>query len=174
VASASVTANADGTTSIGKGDVQNALGYANDAAFQADAQAGKITFSLESDQSKTNYVGIKCAPISDSGALDESQVHVLPGVEIGSSITPKTPNVIALKNNQGKVTGYTQTGVTTGAMVSGTYNYGLATRSCRTGEHFAGWVDAGHVFEYVTVTGSPVLKVSNGLKTAELPVTPVV
>jgi hypothetical protein len=41
VASANVVANPDGTTSIGKGDVQNALGYANDAAFQKDTGSGQ-------------------------------------------------------------------------------------------------------------------------------------
>src|SRR5580765_6225034 len=109
VANASVTANADGT-SIGKGDVQTALGYHNDAAFQADAQAGKITFSYGSDVTQM-IADIKCSAANIMGPDDPfDTAHNV----VSSTVTPHGANVTALKNNQGKVTGYTATGITSG------------------------------------------------------------
>lgn len=163
---------ASGTTSIGKGDVQSALGYANDAAFQADAQLpGKITFSLSPDITSMIW-SVQCAPHNADGSFDYSRIHEI-SVNAGTlSTTANTPNVKVLTSKQGKVTGYTQT-VTPGETTwVGAIDNSKPLTSCPGGEYFYEWVNPGLPWESVTVPG--ILKVSNGVKTAELPVTPVV
>jgi hypothetical protein len=169
VASASVTVNPDGTTSIGKGDVQTALGYHNDAAFQTDAQAGKITFNYGSDVTQM-IADIKCSAANIMGPDDPfDTAHNV----VGSTVTPHGANVTALKNNQGKVTGYTATGITSGTPTTTSTFANWST--CPAGEHFMGWLNGpGNAFHWETTPGSSVLQVSNGVTTAELPVTPVV
>jgi ABC-type nitrate/sulfonate/bicarbonate transport system substrate-binding protein len=129
VATATVSYDANFVGSVGKGDVQTALGYGNgnDTAFQADAALGKIKFSLQSDEIKAFANGAKCAPLTASGGIDMSTVHTLDPVYIGSFFTPKTPNVTVQKNNQGKVTGYLLNGATTGDMIYGPMNYNVGT-----------------------------------------------
>ena len=165
VANASVTANADGT-SIGKGDVQTALGYKNDAAFQADAK--NITFSYGSDVTQM-IADIKCSAANVMGPDDPfDTAHNV----VSSTVTPHGANVTALKNNQGKVTGYTATGITSGTPTT-TSTFGNWS-TCPAGEHFMGWLDGPeNAFHWETTPGSSVLQVSNGVKTAKLPVTPV-
>jgi hypothetical protein len=88
-----------------------------------------------------------------------------------------TPNVQALKNGSGKVTGYLQTGVTPGTASALDYSQIDWSKwsTCPAGEHFMGWIDPqGNPFSTVTVPGSPILQVSGNGKTAALPVTPVV
>jgi hypothetical protein len=163
LASATVNVNDQGIGSIGKGDVQSAFGY-NDAAFQAANQAGKITFSLGSDVTTVYANGQKCAAGYVLSPGDPFNVNK---VSLGNLTTPRTPNVTPLKNPQGKVTGYTATGITTGTQ-TGSLDFSLATK-CAPGQNFFGWVDPAHVISNETVPGSSVLQVSNGVKTVALP-----
>ena len=167
VASASVTVNPDGTTSIGKGDVQNALGYHNDAAFQADAS--KITFSNGTD-TDTLIAHALCGDFSKGYSTPDDQIAV--DVNSGTITTTRTPNVTVLKNGGGKVTGYTVNGVT--AATTGSQSYSAWTTGCPAGMHFAGWQDPAHAFEHIIVKGDTALTVSNVTKTVALPNTPVV
>jgi hypothetical protein len=168
VASANV-AFTDGVGTIGKGDVQNALGYHNDAAFQADAQAGKITFSNGSDVTQM-IADIKCSAANIMGPDDPfDTAHNV----VSSTVTPHSANVTALKNNQGKVTGYTATGITSGTPTT-TSTFGNWS-TCPAGEHFMGWLNGPeHAFHWETTPGSSVLQVSNGSITVPLPNTPTV
>jgi hypothetical protein len=167
-ANAAVNVNDGGVGTVGKGDVQTALGYKNDAAFQADAAAGKITFSLKSDQINV-YADIKCSEANIMQPGDPfTEVHNL----LGSYSTPRTPIVKALTNGAGKVTGYVASGITTGTQ-TGSLDWSLWSK-CPTGQHFMGWlVDPSNAFHNETVPGSPVLQVSNGSTTVALPNTPV-
>jgi hypothetical protein len=168
IASANVAVDANGVGSIGKGDVQNALGYANDAAFQADAS--HITFSLAPNTRNYLAVGTECGTV-DGGVI--TNIHTIDPVVIGSAKQSQTPNITTLKTGAGKVTGYTANGITAGDWTSGPMNYNVGTY-CPAGEHFAGWADAAHVFgTHQDVPGSSVLQVSNGTKTVALSNTPV-
>jgi hypothetical protein len=165
-AGASVNVNPDGVGTIGKGDVQTALGYANDAAFQADAK--NITFSLGSDV--TNMVAdIKCSALNVMGPDDPFDVaHNV----YATTTTTHTPAVTALRNGAGKVTGYAATGITDGTPTTVYYSSNWAT--CPAGEHFMGWLNGpSNAFHWETVPGTGVLQVSNGVKTVDLPNTPV-
>jgi hypothetical protein len=166
LASATVNVNDQGIGSIDKGDVQSPFGY-NDAAFQAAQASGKITFSLGSDVTNV-FADTKCAA---GYVLQPGDPFEATHVPLGSLVTPRTPNVTPTKNPQGKVTGYTATGITTGAQ-TGSVNYGLSTK-CPAGENFFGWLDSAHPFHSETTPGSSVLQVSNGVKTVALPNTPV-
>lgn len=168
LASANVTVNASGVGSIGKGDVQNALGYANDAAFQADA--GHITFSYQSSGYKTFFNGVKCGLLTPTGGIDSDHIRVIDRVQVGTTLTTKTPSITILKNGAGKVTGYTANGFTTSTSDNTDYNVGHV---CNADEHFAGWVDAANVISNEFITGSDVLQVSGNGTTVALPNTPV-
>jgi hypothetical protein len=86
---------------------------------------------------------------------------------------PHGTNVTVLTNNQGKVTGYRAAGITSGTPTT-TSTFGNWS-TCPAGEHFMGWLNGPeNAFHNETTPGSSVLQVSNGLKTAELPVTPIV
>jgi hypothetical protein len=175
VASANVVANADGTTSIGKGDVQTALGYANDAAFQTAASAGKITFSLAPDT--VHYVATHYCSAQNVWQPGDPPMDIVQSDMGTIGTVSNTPNVKALTNNQGKVTGYLQTGVTPGAASPLDYSKIDWSKwsTCPAGEHFMGWIDPqGNPFSTVNVKGSSLLTVSNGVKTVALPVTPTV
>lgn len=169
LASANVSVNDQGIGSIGKGDVQNALGYANDAAFQADAQAGKITFSHGSDV--TNMIAdIKCSALNIMGPDDPfDTMHNV----VQTTTTPNTVNVTTLTNGAGKVTGYTATGVTSGTpTTTGTF---ANWSTCPAGEHFMGWLNGPeNAFHWETTPGGTNLQVSgNGKTNVALPNTPV-
>jgi hypothetical protein len=170
VASANVAVT-DGVGFVGKGDVQTALGYDNDAAIQADAK--NITFTQVGDTMTTIVTGTKCAPVTDNGGLDSSKVHVLdPFVAGNFGTTTTTYNAVARANGQGKITnGWDLSGIksTTTTPDSTDYNVG---HYCPAGEHFAGWVDAAHVFSNGVIPGGGLM-VSGNAKTVALPNTPV-
>ena len=174
VAMANVVVNPDGTTSIGKGDVQNALGYANDAAFQADAT--NITFSLA--PSTVHYVATHYCSAQNVWQPGDPPMDIVQSDMGTIGTVSNTPNVQALKNGSGKVTGYLETGVTQGASALDYSKIDWTKWStCPAGEHFMGWIDPqGNPFSTVTVPGSSILQVSSPTspnKTAPLPVTPV-
>jgi opacity protein-like surface antigen len=167
MASATVSVDANGVGSIGKGDVQTALGYHNDAEFQADAALGKITFSNGTDTT-TSYAYVMCGDFNTpahpgvSYPADQIPVNVVTGI----TTTTRTPNVTVLKNNGGKVTGYTLNGVTsTTTTQTGTAWYA----GCPAGMGFARWQDPSHAFGTVVVNGGTGLTVSNGVNTVALP-----
>jgi hypothetical protein len=170
-ASANVSVDANGIGSIGKGDVQNALNYASDAPFQADAS--KITFSNGTD-TDTLIAHAKCGDFSKGYSMPEDQINL--DVNSGTVTTKRTPNVTVLKNGGGKVTGYTVNGITTAT--TGSQSYSAWGTACQdkfgAAYHFAGWQDASSAFEHVVANGSTDLTVSNGVKTVALPNTPVV
>jgi hypothetical protein len=173
VAMANVVVNPDGTTSIGKGDVQNALGYANDAAFQADAN--NITFSLA--PSTVHYVATHYCSAQSVWQPGDPPMDIVQSDMGTIGTVSNTPIVQTLKNNSGKVTGYLETGVTPGVA---SLDYSKIDWSkwstCPAGEHFMGWIDSSNAFSTVTVPGSSILQVSSPSspnKTAPLPVTPV-
>jgi hypothetical protein len=132
VASASVVANPDGSISVGKGDVQTALGYGsgNDAAFQADAAAQNITFSRSSDKVEM-IADVDCAPISDTEALDMSQVHGIQ-VDVGGYAT-SGPASFTAKSTNGKVTGYTVGAISGAGTMTSAFDFSKITTSCGTG-----------------------------------------
>jgi hypothetical protein len=164
---ANVVVNPDGTTSIGKGDVQTALGYKNDAAFQADAK--NITFSYGSDVTQM-IADIKCSAANVMGPDDPfDTAHNV----VSSTVTPNAVNVKALTNGAGKVTGYTATGITSGTPTT-TSTFGNWS-TCPAGEHFMGWLNGPeNAFHWETTPGGTDLQVSNGSKTVVLPITPIV
>jgi hypothetical protein len=166
LASANVNVNDQGIGSIGKGDVQNALGYANDAAFQSDAS--HIAFSNGTD-TDTLIAHAICGDFSKGYSTPADQINV--DVNSGTITTTRTPNITVLKNGAGKVTGYTANGVTT--TTTGSQSYSAWTTGCPAGMHFAGWQDPAHAFEHVVVNGGTDLTVSNLTKTVNLPNTPV-
>jgi hypothetical protein len=174
-AMANVVVNPDGTTSIGKGDVQTALGYGNgnDAAFQADAKAGNITFSLAPDT--VHYVATHYCSAQNVWQPGDPPMDIVQS-DMGTIGTVTNTPIVTPKISNGKVTGYLQTGVTTSASLLDyskiDYN---KWSTCPAGEHFMGWIDPqANPFSTVTVPGSSILTVSNGVKTAELPITPLV
>src|SRR5689334_19463738 len=93
VASASVTVDASGNGFVGKGDVQTALGYKNDAAFQADA--AKITFQYG------DVAEISMAVVCTSDDVTYVTQHNV----LGTVTAAKTVN-FTTKGDKGKVTGY--------------------------------------------------------------------
>jgi hypothetical protein len=157
---------ASGTTSIGKGDVQTALGYKNDAAFQADTK--NITFSYGSDVTQM-IADIKCSAANVMGPDDPfDTAHNV----VSSTVTPNAANVTALTNGAGKVTGYTANGITSGTPTTTSTFSNWST--CPAGEHFMGWLNGPeNAFHYETTPGSSVLMVSNGGSPVALPITPV-
>ena len=152
-AGANVAVSDAGVGTIGKGDVQTALGYKNDAAFQADAT--NIKFSVTPSQ--TNMVAdIKCSALNIMGPEDPFDVaHNVVAV----NTTPQTINVASTGN--GKVTGYVASGITAGATTSD-YSTFSNWSTCPAGEHFMGWLNGPeNAFHWETVPGSGVLSVSN-------------
>ena len=175
VAMASVVANADGTVSIGKGDVQTALGYGsgNDTAFQADAKAGKITFSLAPDT--VHYVATHYCSAQNVWQPGDPPMDIVQSDMGTIGTVSNTPIVKTLTNKDGKVNGYLLTGVTPGD--ASPLDYSMIDwskwSSCPAGEHFMGWIDAAHAFSTATFKGSSLM-VSNGGTPVALPITPVV
>jgi hypothetical protein len=168
IASANVAVDANGVGSIGKGDVQSTLGYANDPAFQADA--GHITFSFA--PSTVHYVATHYCSAQNVWQPGDPPMDVFQSDMGVIGTVTNTPNVTA-KITGGKVTGYVATGITPG--VASPLDYSTVDWSkwstCPAGEHFMGWIDPAHAFSTVTVPG--VLQVSNGKITVALPNTPV-
>ena len=172
-AMASVAVDGNGVGFVGKGDVQTALGYANDAAFQKDAS--KTTFTAASSTT-IMVVGVKCSTFPGGVSMPEDQ-HVLAPFSIGHGEGTVTTIKASPKISGGKVTGYNLTGIgnpTGAATTPSTLDFSkiLTPTTCPEGEHFAGWVDPSHIFNYVPTVSD--LTVSNGTKTVALPNTPVI
>ena len=169
-AHASVTMDDTGHGFVGKGDVQNALGYANNNAF-TDADARSATFTAATAYSVT-MTGVKCSTFPGGFSTPEDQ-HVLAPINIGHyEGTVNTINATP-KISGGKVTGYNLTGIgaATGATTPNTTDFSKWATSCPEGERFAGWVDPANVYSYALTTGD--LTASVGSKTAALPNTPI-
>jgi hypothetical protein len=164
LASATVSVDSNYAGSVGKGDVQTTLGYANDGAFQADAS--NISFSTGSSSSTLTWhaiCGVFVNGVSDPSTFTEVDI---PG---GTITTTTRPNVTTLTNRAGKVTGYTLTGGTT-TTTSGSQNWSAWATGCPAGTGFARWPSDGTPpFSTVTVQGASGLQVSNGVKTVALP-----
>jgi len=164
----------NGVGFVGKGDVQTKLGYANNNDF-TDADARSATFTAASSTT-IMVVGVKCSTFPGGISMPEDQ-HVLAPFSIGHGEGTVTAINSSPKISGGKVTGYNLTGV--GAPITGAattpstldYSKILTPTTCPEGEHFAGWVDASHIFNYVPTVSD--LAVSIGTKTAALPDTPV-
>ena len=154
----------DGTGFVGKGDVQNALSYANDAAFQKDAL--KATFAV--DGNRTNItMAVNCQKL-------DGTVHEI-AADLGYIAENETTVTSTPKGTNGKVTGYNLTGVTTSgwtAHLDASKKNGLL--SCPAGETFHSWGgDTPGRWIMTPVAGNGGLTVSIGSKTADLPNTPV-
>jgi len=111
VASANVAVT-DGVGTVGKGDVQNALGYANDAALQSNYKSVTFGGTVKAERIWAEYFG---------GCWNSDQmtrrVFYIPGTE------QVTVNAKPVLNNNGKVTGWTLTGQGTGAFTQdGAFN----------------------------------------------------
>ena len=162
VASASVNV-IDGVGFVGKGDVQTALGYANDAAIQEAVKDGKIKFigggyTLTTDKD-TSWT---CS----DGSVQHHHFYT-------TTIAPGTVNAVARVNGQGKFTnGWDINGITTGIPTTtgvGSDGNRSPSYACPAGSYLTGMhVDQSH--EYTLVEG---LSVTNGVKTVALPNTPV-
>jgi hypothetical protein len=171
-AMASVSYDGAGNGFVGKGDVQTALGYANNNAFtDADARSAKFTAA---SSTTTMVVGVKCSTFPGGVSMPEDQ-HVLAPFSIGHGEGTVVTIKSAPKISGGKVTGYNLTGIgaSTDATTPSTLEYSkiLTPTTCPEGEHFAGWVDPSHIFNYVPTVSD--LTVTIGGKSAPLPNTPV-
>jgi hypothetical protein len=154
----------DGVGFVGKGDVQTALGYANDAAIQQAVKDGRITFigggyTLTTDKD-TSWT---CS----DGSTQHHHFYT-------TTVAPGTVDAVARVNGQGKFTnGWDINGITTGTPTTtgvGSDGNRFPSYACPAGSFFTGMhVDQSH--EYVPVEG---LSVTNGIKTVALPNTPAV
>jgi hypothetical protein len=161
VASANVAVT-DGTGSVGKGDVMNALQYKNDAAFQADA-AG-VTFQYG------DVAEISMAVVCTSDDVTYVTQHNV----LGTVTAAKTVN-FTTKGDKGKVTGYNLTGASGEATYTSSLDFSKQM-ACPTGTHFSHYLNGGTwdwdwnaLPDSLTVTGSG----ASAGKTVALPNTPV-
>ena len=161
ITSVSVT---DGIGFVGKGDVQTALGYANDAAIQQAVKDGSIKFigggyTLTTDKD-TSWT---CS----DGSTQHHHFYT-------TTIAPGTVNAVARVNGQGKFTnGWDLNGITTGIPTTtgvGSDGNRFPSYACPAGSSFTG-MNVNQTHEYTPVEG---LSVTNGTKTVALPNTPVV
>ena len=162
VASASVSVT-DGVGFVGKGDVQTALGYHNDAAIQQAVKEGKIKFigggyTLTTDKD-TSWT---CS----DGSTQHHHFWT-------TTIAPGTVNAVARVNGQGKFTnGWDINGITTGTPTTtgvGSDGNRFPSYACPAGSYFTG-LNVNQTHEYLPVEG---LSVTNGVTTVALPNTPV-
>jgi hypothetical protein len=164
VASASVAVDASGNGFVGKGDVQTALGYKNDAAFQADA--AKITFQYG------DVAEISMAVVCTSDDVTYVTQHNV----LGTVTAAKTVN-FTTKGDKGKVTGYNLLGASGEATYTASLDTSRANMmACPTGTHFSQYLNGGTwdwdwnaLPDSLTVTGSG----ASAGKTVALPNTPV-
>jgi hypothetical protein len=173
---ASVNVDANGVGTIGKGDVQTALGFSNDNTFQAGANG--ISFSLAPNKVDYFARGMECGVVGSNGAFDMSTIHSF-DADLGNVGTQaRTPSITVLKSGAGKVTGYTANGVTTGASTidwskasAAIGNWSSACATAFPGERFAGWVDPSNVFGtgVVPATDNTLLVSGNGHTNVALP-----
>ena len=160
VASASVAVT-DGVGFVGKGDVQTALGYKNDAAFQADA-AG-VTFQYG------DVAEISMAVVCTSDDVTYVTQHNV----LGTVTAANTVN-FTTKGDKGKVTGYNLTGASGEATYTSSLDFSKQM-ACPTGTHFSHYLNGGtwdwdwNAPDSLTVTGSG----ASAGKTVALPNTPV-
>jgi hypothetical protein len=161
VANASVAVT-DGVGFVGKGDVQTALGYKNDAAFQADA--AKITFQYG------DVAEISMAVVCTSDDVTYVTQHNV----LGTVTAAKTVN-FTTKGDKGKVTGYNLTGASGAATYTSSLDFSKQM-ACPTGTHFSQYLNGGTwdwdwnaLPDSLTVTGSG----ASAGKTVALPNTPV-
>jgi hypothetical protein len=160
---ASVSVDASGNGFVGKGDVQTALGYKTDGAFQADhPETAKFTI----DGNATDIsIDVNCQKL-------DGTVHEIV-VPLGYYAWDETVITSTPKISGGKVTGYNLSGVVT--PVGSHVNGGKALTSCPAGEVFHSWGgDTPGKWHYVPRAGSGILQVTIDSKTADLPNTPVV
>ena len=138
VASASVVVNSDGTISVGKGDVQNALGLKNDAALQDYVVAKGVTGVTFTDKSVTTWHFVNRCNGTD-------YIHDI----ISTSERPIT--VQAHTNAQGKISsGWTLTpGTLTTSTKYNNYSNFTAYLMCK----YFGGIDEGNSGSTVTTTG---------------------
>jgi hypothetical protein len=163
VASASVAVDSNGNGFVGKGDVQTALGYKNDAAFQADA-AG-VTFQYG------DVAEISMAVVCTSDDVTYVTQHNV----LGTVTAAKTVN-FTTKGDKGKVTGYNLLGASGEATYTASLDTSRANMmACPTGTHFSQYLNGGtwdwdwNAPDSLTVTGSG----ASAGKTVALPNTPV-
>jgi hypothetical protein len=164
VAFASVSVDASGNGFVGKGDVQTALGYKTDGAFQADhPETAKFTI----DGNATDIsIDVNCQKL-------DGTVHEIV-VPLGYYAWDETVITSTPKISGGKVTGYNLSGVVTSGPTAHTTPNASVT-SCPAGETFYGWGgDTPGKWHYVPRAGSGILQVTIGNKTVALPNTPVV
>jgi hypothetical protein len=166
LASANVAVE-NGTGFVGKGDVQTALSYANDAAFQKDALKAKFTVNGD----RTNVtMDVQCAK-TDAAGNDIIRDIV---VDLGYIAENETTVTSTPKISGGKVTGYNLTGTTTSGWASHLDPQSKALNSCAAGEHFHAWGGATPGRWIMTPVAGSGLQVTIDSKTAALPNTPVV
>jgi len=154
----------NGVGFVGKGDVQTALGYKNDAAFQADA--AKITFQYG------DVAEISMAVVCTSDDVTYVTQHNV----LGTVTAAKTVN-LTTKGDRGKVTGYNLLGASGEATYTASLDTSRANMmACPTGTHFSQYLNGGTwdwdwnaLPDSLTVTGSG----ASAGKTVALPNTPV-
>jgi hypothetical protein len=154
----------NGTGFVGKGDVQTALGYANDGAFQA-AKPATAVFTVDGDRTNVS-VDIKCQAANGTQRVKTLDLGYVAFNETAVTSTPKISG--------GKVTGYNLAGSVT--EVGNHLNIVNATLACNTDETWAGYADTtpNGAWRWTPVQGTGVLQVTLGGRTVALPNTPVV
>ena len=157
VASAAVTYNDQSVGTVGKGDVQTAVGGINDAALQSAWKDGKITFN-----SKYQMDSIDRWNCTD-GSVQQMTLRTVQARQL---------NVTAATNGQGKVTsGWTLNGINQD--LGGKFLYGERIGydkmyQCPAGSYLTGF--APHGFENTVLPG---VQVTYNGTTFDLPNTPV-
>jgi len=110
----------NGTGFVGKGDVQTALGYANNNAF-TDADARSAKFTIDGDATDI-FIDVNCQKL-------DGTVHEIV-VPLGYYAWDETVITSTPKISGGKVTGYNLTGVVTPGPTAHTIDGRTALTSC--------------------------------------------
>ena len=114
VASASVIANPDGTISVGKGDVQNALGLKNDGALQDYVTQNGVKFTMDKSVTTFHFVN-RCNGtdyIHDIVSTSErpltvvAQTNAQGKISSGWTLTPGTPTTSKKYSNMSAYNAY--------------------------------------------------------------------
>ena len=116
VASASVIANSDGTISVGKGDVQNALGLLNDEALQDYVTTKGVTGVPFTDKSVTTWHFVnRCnstdyiydiVSTSERPIAVQAHTNAKGKISSGWTLTPGTLGTSTKYNNYSNFTAY--------------------------------------------------------------------
>jgi hypothetical protein len=164
-AMADVAVNDQGVGTVGKGDVQTALGDINDATLQQMWNKGEIKFTASYNQVDDNT--LNCVTFAPAGVWPPfvttgdtvHKIYTTPVTQVGAKVNPLT-------NPQGKVTGWTLDGF------DGEKTYGQSTSviegTCPSGSFVGTTVPGGPV----TTDGPLSIKV-NGIDLPNTPVEPV-